>query len=171
MKRKQGKVPVPPIKVRPCPWCGLTAGKLASFRAHDNEPSTFHIDCEACSANGPVMGGNAARAKVAWNHRGGPATFFTPENRGMPECVYGEETSEERHEREQSGLPPSERLTEGLPCPFCTSGEIYTEEGFIRDGKKKLSYWYTFCGTCEACGPADDTAAGFAILLWNKRIG
>jgi Lar family restriction alleviation protein len=170
MKRKKTKVPLPPIKLSSCPFCGMAAAKLASFRAHDDEPPTFHIDCEACHANGPVMGGNAARAKVAWNTRGGPIGYFSPENRGMPECVYGEETAEEREEREDSGLPAASRVNDPSPCPFCSSGDIYVEQGVIRDGKKQTSYWYTFCGICEACGPADDTSIGFATLLWNKRV-
>lgn len=172
MRRKRGKPPAPPIRLSPCPFCGKRAGKLSTWRERDDEPLVFVVDCDACHANGPVMGGNASRAKVAWNHRGGPSEMFTAENRGVPEAIYGSETEEERHEREEAGLNPARRLRKTPPCPWCGSDEIFVEGNHVKtqQGKRVEEYHYCFCGTCEAVGPVDESSEGFAILAWGNRI-
>jgi len=167
MKTKKGRTP-PPVKLLVCPFCGYSAGHLSKWKDSDDEPTVYVIDCESCNASGPVMGGNGARAKAAWNLRGGPPATLTAEHRGTPESVYGDETEEEREKREVEGRKPATRLEDPSPCPFCAGREVYVEEGF--SGKKKEPYYYTFCGTCEACGPAHDTSEGFATLGWNKRF-
>ena len=169
MKRRRGKPPAPPIKLVPCPFCGRKAGKLSSWRERDDEPAIFVVECDACHANGPVMGGNASRAKVAWNHRSGPEATFTAENRGVPEAVYGIETDEEKEEREETGLEPATPVKKAKPCPWCSSVNIFVEKQVYGKGKKREPYFYCFCGTCEAVGPVEDTTAGFAVLIWNKR--
>lgn len=167
MKQKQGRKPAPPTKLMKCPFCGYFAGKLSRHKDSDDEPMVYVVDCEACGSSGPVMGGNSERGRVGWNHRGGPPETFTAANRGTPESSYGDtETEEERDEREKAGVEV--RIVEKAePCPFCAGREVYVEEG--HHGKKKEPYFYTFCGTCEACGPAHDTSEGFAILSWNIR--
>jgi hypothetical protein len=169
MKRKKGKKPGPPIKPGPCPFCGENAAKVGKWRDSDDAPAVFMIDCEACCANGPVMGGNSGRAKAAWNYRGGPPDTFSAANRGTPESVYGEETEEEKDRREAEGFDPAVKIEKPTPCPFCAGVEVYVESG-TTPGRKKEPYWYTFCGTCDACGPAHDTSDGFAVLGWNKRF-
>lgn len=171
MKRKKGKIPAPPIKLLACPFCENEAGKLSTWKGHKDEPAVFIIDCEACHASGPVMGGNAARAKAAWNLRDGDTETLNAVNRGTPETVYGVESDEEKAEREAAGEQAAKEFGNAALCPFCRSKKIYVEEGFVGKGKKREPYYYTFCGNCEACGPAHDTSEGFAILGWNKRRG
>lgn len=169
MKRKKGRVPAPPIKLSQCPFCGEKAAKVSKWRESDDTPMIYVVDCEACGASGPVMGGNVARGKTAWNHRGGPPEKFSAEARGTPESVYGEETEEDKAEREGKGFDPAVKVHDPQRCPFCSGLDIYVESG-VTPGRKKEPYWYTFCGTCEACGPAHDTSDGFAVLGWNTRF-
>lgn len=166
MRRRRGKPPEPPIKLRKCPFCGIEAGKLTRFRLKKKDPEVFVIDCENCHGGGPVMGGNLARAKVAWNHRDGPPDLFNATNRGVPEVIYGEESAEDRKERMKSGDDPAKEVPEPVWCPFCHSDEIYVESGKIG---RKDRYYYAFCGVCESVGPAHDSSEDFAVLAWNTR--
>jgi Lar family restriction alleviation protein len=151
-----------------CPFCGYEAGRVEDWRETDDGPRVFVVECEACSANGPVMGGNRDRARAAWNHRGGPPKDFSAEARGTPEVVSVSE--EEAAEIEEHAKAPTKPLENPKPCPWCDSTDIHVEQGEATVKKKKEPYFYTFCGNCEACGPAHDTSEGFAVLGWEKRF-
>ena len=159
MPEKKARKPV--IKLRECPWCGFEDARLDKMRMTDDGPLVYVIDCDNCYGSGPVMGGNADRARVAWNHRTGPPEKFTAEHRGVPEAV-------EPPPAEEIKTPEAKLVESAVGCPFCGCVEVLHEEGII--GRKKQPYYYTYCTNCEACGPHHDTSAGFAALGWNTRF-
>lgn len=163
------------IKLLSCPFCGYELPKLEKQRDSDNGPSVYMVGCDGCDANGPVMGGNADRARVAWNHRLGPPEMLDAEARGVPEVVPEEDSDEPGEPQSASEITEevNARKVEGAtPCPWCKGTKVFHDSGMVKKGKRKKMepYYFTYCQNCESGGPQHDTSAGFAALGWNKRF-
>jgi hypothetical protein len=163
------------IVLKDCPWCGYEYPRLEKDRDDDRAPYTFTVVCDGCDGHGPVMGGNADRGRIAWNHREGPPEMLNLTARGVPESVEEEVSDEKPEPQQKSAIEIFEEVEQGkvenpTPCPFCKSVNVHKDSGEVKVGKRKEPYFYTYCVNCDCAGPSHDTSEGFAVLAWNKRF-